>query len=209
MATSLSNLVDSLSEGLCNYKCTDCKSCLEYMSTEDKLLIFCCLKCNKNHKKPFNKCLIKRFANTYEFCGGDISNVITCRWFSMEKKVKFDESFIKNYYEDSDKEYILEVAVEYLKDLDYLHIDLHYLPERMKINKFNKLVCNLYVVHIRNLKQALDYGLILKKVHKVIQFNQEAWLKDYIDLNSGLRTKPKTDFEKNSLKLMNKEIIEI
>ena len=73
MATSLSNLVDSLSEGLRNYKCTDCKSCLEYMSTEDKLLIFCCLKCNKNHKKPFNKCLIKRFANTYEFCGGDIS----------------------------------------------------------------------------------------------------------------------------------------
>ena len=127
----------------------------------------------------------------------------------MEKKVKFDESFIKNYYEDSDKEYILEVAAEYPKDLDYLHIDLHFLPERMKINKFNKLVCNLYVVHIRNLKQALDYGLILKKVHKVIQFNQEAWLKDYIDLNSGLRTKPKTDFEKNFRKLMNKEIIEI
>ena len=106
------------------------------------------------------------------------------------KKIKFDESFIKNYYKDSDKEYILEVAVEYPKDLHYLHIDLHYLP---KINKFNKLVCNLYVVHIRNLKQALDYGLILNKVRKVIQFNQEAWLKDYIDLNSGLRTKPKTD----------------
>ena len=73
LATSLSNLVDSLSEGLRNYKWTDCKSCLEYMLTEDKLLIFCCLKCNKSHKKPFNKCLIKRFANTYEFCGGDIS----------------------------------------------------------------------------------------------------------------------------------------
>ena len=62
----------------------------------------------------------------------------------------------------------------------------------MKINKFNKFVCNLYdknnyVVHIRSLKQALDHGLILKKVHKVIQFNQEVWLKEYIDMNTELR----------------------
>ena len=61
----------------------------------------------------------------------------------------------------------------------------------MKINKCNKLVCNLYdennyVVHIRSLKQALDHGLILKKVHKVIQFNQEAWLTEYIDMNTEL-----------------------
>ena len=62
----------------------------------------------------------------------------------------------------------------------------------MKINKFNKFVCNLYdknnyVVHIRSLKQALEHGLILKKVHKVIQFNQEVWLKEYIDMNTELR----------------------
>ena len=59
----------------------------------------------------------------------------------------------------------------------------------MKINKCNKLVCNLYdennyFVHIRSLKQVLDHGLILKKVHRVIQFNQDAWLKKYIDLNT-------------------------
>ena len=58
----------------------------------------------------------------------------------------------------------------------------HSLPERMKINNCSKLVCNLYVknkyvVHIRSLKQASDPGLILKKVQRVIQFNQEAWLK--------------------------------
>ena len=62
-----------------------------------------------------------------------------------------------------------------------MHSDLPFLPERMKINKCSKLVCNLYDknnnVHIRSLKQALDHGLILKKVRTVIQFNQKAWLK--------------------------------
>ena len=69
----------------------------------------------------------------------------------------------------------------------------------MKIGKCKKLVCNLYdkknyVVHIRSLKQALNHGLILKKVHRVIQFNQEAWLKPYIDMNTELRKKAKNDF---------------
>ena len=63
-----------------------------------------------------------------------------------------------------------------------------FLPERMKINKCSKLACNLYdkenyVVHIRALKQVLLNGLKLKNIHKVIQFNQEAWLKPYIDMN--------------------------
>ena len=90
--------------------------------------------------------------------------------------LKFDEDFIKNYGEDSDKGYILEVDVEYLKNLHDLHSDLPFLPERMKINKCSKLVCNLYdknnyAVYIRSLKQALDCGLIGNKVHRVIQFN--------------------------------------
>ena len=75
----------------------------------------------------------------------------------------------------------------------------------MKINKCNKLVCNLYdknnyVVHIRSLKQALDHG-ILKKVHKVIQFNLEAWLKEYIDMNTELIKQAKNDFEKDFFKI--------
>ena len=66
----------------------------------------------------------------------------------------------------------------------------------MKINKCDKLASNLYdkndyFVHKRSLKQALDHGLILKKVHKVIQFNQEAWLKEYIDMNTELRKQEK------------------
>ena len=64
----------------------------------------------------------------------------------------------------------------------------------MKIEKFEKLAADLhdkseYIIHIRNLKQALNHGLVLKKVHIVITFNQNAWLKPYIDM--------KTDLEKN------------
>ena len=85
----------------------------------------------------------------------------------MEDLSKIDEDFIKNYDKDSDKGYILEVDVKYPKNLYDLHSELPFIPEKMKIDKCNKLVCNLYdkktyVVHIRSLKQALNHGLILK-----------------------------------------------
>ena len=60
-----------------------------------------------------------------------------------------------------------------------------------------------YIVHIRSLKQALNHGLILKKVHRVIQFYQKAWRKPYIDMNTKLRKKAKNDLKKDFLKLMN------
>ena len=119
--------------------------------------------------------------------------------------------FNKDYDEDSDKGYILEVDTEYPKSLHDFHSYLPFLPERIKIIKCSKLVCNLYdknnyVVHIRSLKQALDHGLILKKVHRVIQFNQEAWLKEYIDINTELRKQTKNDFEKDFFKLINNSV---
>ena len=75
---------------------------------------------------------------------------------------------MKNYDEDSHKRYILEVDVEYSKDLHNLHRNLPFLSERMKLKKCSRLVCNFYdkkeyVVHIRALKQVLNYRLILKK----------------------------------------------
>ena len=81
-----------------------------------------------------------------------------------------------------------------------LHSDLPFLPEKMKINKCPKLVCNVtdkenYSIHIVSLKQALNHGLKLIRVHSVISFRQEAWLKPYIDLNTELRKNAKTEFE--------------
>ena len=81
----------------------------------------------------------------------------------------------------------------------------------MKINKFKKIVCNLYskkkyAAHINILKQALNHGLKLKKIHRVIEFNQEAWLTPYIDINTELRKLAKNDFEKDLFKLMNNSV---
>ena len=126
----------------------------------------------------------------------------------------FTESFIKDYDENSDTWYFLEVDIKYPKELFNKHKDLPFLPERMKINKFSKLVCTLhdkenYVIHIRALKQALNHGLALKKVRNVIKFYQEAWLKPYINMNTTLRTEAKNDFEKDFFKLMNNSFIEI
>ena len=69
----------------------------------------------------------------------------------------------------------------------------------MKIEQVKKLLANLhdkseYVIHIRNLKQALNHELVLKKVHRVIKFNLNASLKPYINLNTNLRKKTKTIF---------------
>ena len=101
--------------------------------------------------------------------------------------------------------------VKYPKRLHELHSDLPFLPERMKVNKCKKLVCNLfnkkkYVVHINALKQALNHGLKFKKIHRVIEFNQETWLKPYIDMNTKLRKAAKNDFEKDLFKLMNNSV---
>ena len=70
------------------------------------------------------------------------------------------------------------------------------------------MTCNMknYVVHIKSSNQALNHGLIIKKVHRVIQFNQKAWLKPYIDMNTKIRKEAKNDFEKYLFKLMNNAV---
>ena len=135
------------------------------------------------------------------------------KWLDNDKTAEhvINEEFIKNYNENDKKGYILEVDVKYPKKLHDLHSDLPFLPERMEIDKYKKLVCNLYnkkkyVVHINSLKQALNHGLKLKKIHRIIEFNEKAWLKPYIDMNTELRKLTRDDFEKYLFKLMNNSV---
>ena len=92
---------------------------------------------------------------------------------------QFNEDFMKNYNEESDKEYFLEVDVQYTEKSHELHNDLPFLPKIMKIEKSEKFVAYFhdkteYVLHIRTSKQTLNHGLVLKKVYWVIKFNQNA-----------------------------------
>ena len=140
-----------------------------------------------------------------------MSKKLPVNGFKWTDNDKINEEFIKNYNENDSKGYILEVEVRYPKRLHELHSDLPFLPERMEISKCNKLVCNLfdkkkYVTHINSLKQALNHGLKLKKINRIIEFNQEAWLKPYIDINTELRKDAKNDFEKALFKLMNNSV---
>ena len=91
-----------------------------------------------------------------------------------------------------------------------IFIKLYHSPERKKVEKVEKLICSIedkkkYVIYIRALKQALNHGLKLKKVHRVIKFNQKVWLKPYTDMNTKLRTNTKNEFE-NIFKLMNNSV---
>ena len=120
----------------------------------------------------------------------------------IEDAFHFNEDSIKNYNEESNEGYFLEIDVQYSEKLYELRNDLPFLAERMKLEKVGKLVANLHekngnVIHIRKLKQALNHDLILKKFHRVIKFNQNAWLKPYIDMNTKLRQKAKNNFEKD------------
>ena len=104
---------------------------------------------------------------------------------------QFHEGFLKSYNKESDEGYFLEVDVQYPEKLHKLHNDLTSLSERIELEKIKKLVANLcykteQVTYIRYLKQALNHGLILKKVPRVIKFIQKAWLEPYIKMNTDL-----------------------
>ena len=166
-----------------------------------------------NHDKNEESSYLK-YLDTNNLYGWAMSQKLPVRHFKWIEKgdiSKFNEDFIKNYDENTDKGYIFEVHVEYPEQIRMLHSDLAFLPERMKINKCTKLTCKIqnkenYIIHIRALKQAINHGLKLKKVHKVIEFDQEAWLKLYIDMNTDLRKQAKNDSEKDFFKLMNNSV---
>ena len=121
MSTSLSSLVDNLSEKLHSDNCKDCKSELDYKSIKNNRIIFQCLDCKKNYKED-NKELIKRFANTYEFCNGDINKFILLLrkgvypYEYMDSWERFNETSLPDK-----KAFYSELNLEDITDKDYAH----------------------------------------------------------------------------------------
>ena len=111
----------------------------------------------------------------------------------IEDTSKFVEDFIKSYNEESNKGYFLEVDVQHPEKLQ----------RKNENQKIEKLVTYLndkieYFIHIRNLK-AIIHGLVFQKVVRAIKSNQNTCLKPYIDMNTRLLKKAKSNFEKKFL----------
>ena len=133
-----------------------------------------------------------------------------------------------NISDTTDKSYILEVDLEYPSNIHDVHSDYPLAAEKLAINdewlspytkniktgnnvSVEKLVPNLhnktkYIIHYRNLKQCLELGMKVTKIHRILEFDQSAWMKSYIDLNTDMRKKAKNEFEKDFYKLMNNSV---
>lgn len=130
--------------------------------------------------------------------------------FEWSDSSKFNHDTIMNIAEDSEIGYIFEVDLDYPQHLHDAHKDYPLCAETRTIpNTKNdqKLLLTLfdkrnYVLHYRMLQFVLQQGLILRKIHRVLQLNQSKWMKPYIDLNTELRTKATNNFEKNFYKLL-------
>ena len=173
-------------------------------------------KVNNKYKKNYNnneESSYLKYLDANNLYGWAMSKKLPVdgfRWLDSDKINEIIEEFMKNYNENDNKGYIFEVDVIYPKRLHDLHSDLPFFPERIEINinKCKKLICNVsnkkkYVIHVNSLKQALNHGLKLKKIHRVVEFNQKEWLKPYIDMNTELQKAGKNDFEKDFFKLIN------
>ena len=150
------------------------------------------------------------------------------KWLTEKQINKID---LAKYKEDSEKGLILEVDLEYPKELHDLHNDYPLGSEKIRVSndmlseycreiahKFkistglvHKLIPTLsnkekYVLNYRNLQLYTDLGLKLTKVHRALEFNQSPWLKQYIDFNTRKRTNAKIAFEKDFFKLMNNSV---
>ena len=118
---------------------------------------------------------------------------------------------LENWKSNSKKGYIIEVDLEYPKELHDLHNSYPLAPEKIKFDKINKLIPNLYdkknyICHIKNLQLYVDLGLKIKKIHRILEFDQKPWMKSYIEFNTELRKKATNAFEKDFFKLMNNSV---
>ena len=141
-----------------------------------------CTKANNKYIKNYDKNIESSYLTYLEasnLYGWTMSQKLSVNGFLWDKYLSdFTEDFLKNYNENCYVGYFLEIDVEYPKALWGFHKELLFLPEK-KLEKVEKLGCSIedkekYVIHLRALKQALNHGLKLKEVHRVINFEQKA-----------------------------------
>ena len=172
-------------------------------------------KANNKYLKKYDKSIPSSFLKYYDannLHGGAMCKKFPFKNFDFVDPNYYDEDLIMNYnkYKNGHSA-ILEVDIECPKDIALKHEDIAFLPEKRKINGVEKLITTLedkkrYVVHILALKQALNHGLKLKKVCRVIEFEHKEWLKPYNLMNNKYRTNAQNEFEKNFFKLMNNSV---
>ena len=143
--------------------------------------------------------------------GWAMSQKLPTHGFKWMKDIDITSTIKLLEKKDTKKGYIFEVDLEYPNSLWEEHNDYPLAPEKMKINKTEKLVSTFlpktyHVLHYKNLKQYLEEGMILKKVHRGISFYQSTWMEPYIRKNTELRKEAKNAFEKDFFKLMNNSV---
>ena len=169
---------------------------------------------NNKYMKSYNKNVISsylQYQDANNLYGWAMCKKLPFKNFAWDNPNLYTKDFIKNYDEDGEYGALLEVDIEYPKKLQELQIDLPFLAQRKVLNKTRKLITSfenkeMYVVHILALKPAQNQGLIIRKVHRVIKFNQNAWMKPYIEKITMLRVESKNEFDKGFYKLMNNAV---
>ena len=157
------------------------------------------LKANNKYLKNYNKNIpssFLKYLDANNLYGWAMCKKLPIKDFKWGDVNNYNESIIKNYNTNGNYGIIFDVDIEYPKEIALLHEELAFLPETKKNNGVNKLVTTLenkkrYLVHLVTLKQALNYGLKLEKIHRVIEFKQDNWLEPNILMNNDYRRKAK------------------
>ena len=138
---------------------------------------------------PDEKSIYLQYLDANNLYGWAMVQNLPTHGFKWENGAGFTPEKTDGIVKKDKRGYLLEVNVKYPKELHENHNELPFLAEKMKIKRVEKLVSNRkckkrYVVHIKALDQALKHGLKLKKVHRVIKFQQNRGMKAYIMLNT-------------------------